>query len=507
LPKAGVWGIPDRSLATELEYGHAEAAHGVTQPGSEPTPYPVQDRRVLEETEHRLQALEIALAAARAEADSLRARLRAFETSNFWRLTGPLRAALDGARVWRRRLSATPRSARGATVRLDYASWIKTGEAPCRAAMLPRGGAADDAVAPRLALVVQGAPGSGPALKQLLATCPKAFTILILDQDAGLAAAITGHGQVLHHPVAPGFIPADALAIALARLDADMLCFLDLRDRLAPDALALVAQSLAQNPACDLLFADEDWLGPGGRRVRPFFKPGWDAELQRGRDLVGPFAFFRTALLRQAAPTAGPAWRYDLANQIAAATEADRIRHMPAVLCHRVLPEDAPSIRAAAEAQLQRDGVAARVEPAGPDGNRVLYALPDPAPLVSVIVPMRDRADLLRVCAESVLQRTLYPHLELLIVDNGSVEPEALALLDALTADARVRVLRQPGAFNWSALNNAAAARAAEQRYRRATPGLAERVGRPRPAAGNWRRGTEAALPGWNGPACRANDG
>jgi GT2 family glycosyltransferase len=195
--------------------------------------------------------------------------------------------------------------------------------------------------------------------------------------------------------------------------------------------------------------------------VRPFFKPGWDPELQRARDFLGPFTFFRTALLRGVAPAAGPAWLYDLANQAAAAAQPDRIRHIPAVLCHRVVPPDLASQRAAAAAQLQRDGVAARVEPAAPDWNRVAYALPEPAPLVSIIVPMRDRADLLRVCAESVLEGTDYPNLELLIVDNGSVEPDALALLDTLAADERVQVLRQPGAFNWSALNNAAAARAA----------------------------------------------
>jgi GT2 family glycosyltransferase len=177
--------------------------------------------------------------------------------------------------------------------------------------------------------------------------------------------------------------------------------------------------------------------------------------------LVGPFAFYRTALLRAAAPAAGPAWLYDLANQVAAAARPDRIRHLPAVLCHRTVRPDAAALRAASAAHLQRHGVAARVEPAADDWYRVVYALPEPAPLVSVIVPVRDRADLLRICADTVLQGTAYPNLELLIVDNGSVEPDALALLDVLAADTRVQVLRQPGAFNWSALNNAAAARAA----------------------------------------------
>lgn len=404
-----------------------------------------------------LQALEIALAAARAEAASLRTQLHAIETSTFWRLTAPFRVSLDRLQRWRRRAAPGPQNRAAGPG--DYAGWITTGEASCRAALVPRGPCQHDATPARLGLVITATPGAGPALRQLLASCPKAFTILLLDHDSGLPPGVTGHPQVMHHPVPPGFEAADAVALALACLDAGMVCFLDARDRLAPDALSLIAGAAAQTPPCDLIFADEDWLDADDSRVRPFFKPGWDPELQRGRDLVGPFAFFRTALLRGAAPAAGPAWLYDLTNQVAALTQPDRIRHIPAVLSHRVVPQDVLALRAAAAAQLRRDGVAASVEPA-PDGNRVIYALPAPAPLVSVIVPTRDRAGLLRVCAESVLQGTDYRNLELLIVDNGSVEPDALALLDALAADKRVRVLRQPGAFNWSALNNAAAAQA-----------------------------------------------
>ena len=84
--------------------------------------------------------------------------------------------------------------------------------------------------------------------------------------------------------------------------------------------------------------------------------------------------------------------------------------------------------------------------------------LPDPAPLVSVIVPTRDRAGLLAACADGVLRRTDYPAIEFLVVDNGSAEPETLALFDRLRADPRVRILAAPGPFNYSALNNQAAA-------------------------------------------------
>jgi GT2 family glycosyltransferase len=90
----------------------------------------------------------------------------------------------------------------------------------------------------------------------------------------------------------------------------------------------------------------------------------------------------------------------------------------------------------------------------------VVWPQPVVPPLVSVIVPTRDRAALVAVCAEGVLHRTDYPALEFLVVDNGSTEAATYALFDRLRADSRVRILPEPGPFNYAALNNRAAAEA-----------------------------------------------
>jgi O-antigen biosynthesis protein len=422
-------------------------------------------RRLLEANR---QSFDSALLSARTEAAEWRARLSAFETSTSWRLTRPIRWAIETVRMWRHPAAlmvSNQATAATATAPLPYEDWIVTEEANCIAALEQPGPGRQAILPQRLGLVLLATSGCGPALTDLLADCPGEYSILVLDQDDVLPSCVAEQGRVLRKPIPPGFAPADAVGLALDVLDIDMLCFLDGRDRLAPGALSLVADTLAKQPQLDLLFADEDWLDAHGRRVRPFFKPGWNAELQRGRDLVGPFAFFRTALVRAATAPSGPAWLYDLANQVAAATTPDRIHHVPAVLCHRTAAPSghAEAMRAASAAQLRRDGVAARIESA-PDSDgwhRVIYDLPQPEPLVSIIVATRDHAELLRACADGVLHRTTYPRLELLIVDNGTAEPDALALLDTLAADGRVQVLRQPGPFNWSALNNAAAARAA----------------------------------------------
>ncbi|MBK1656939.1 glycosyltransferase family 2 protein [Paracraurococcus ruber] len=264
-------------------------------------------------------------------------------------------------------------------------------------------------------------------------------------------------------------------ALALAR--GDYVALMDHDDLLPEHALYRVAAEIEAHPDCALIYSDEDKLDAAGRRFGPYFKPDFDPDLLLGQNLVSHLGVFRRDLiaaiggLREGLEGSQD---HDLALRAAAAAGPRRIRHIPAILYHW---RQAGGRRSFSEAQLARcvaagrratadalaaQGVAARLEPAplAPAWTRVVRPLPDPAPLVSVIVPTRDRAALLAACAEGVLQRTDYPALEFLVVDNGSEEPETLALFDRLRQDARVRIIAAPGPFNYSALNNQAAAEA-----------------------------------------------
>src|SRR3546814_10401276 len=85
---------------------------------------------------------------------------------------------------------------------------------------------------------------------------------------------------------------------------------------------------------------------------------------------------------------------------------------------------------------------------------RVRWPLPEPAPKVSLVIPTRDCFELLHTCVESLLGSTDYPNVELVVVDNQSSEPQALAYLAELGSRERVRVLRYDAPFNYSAINN-----------------------------------------------------
>jgi GT2 family glycosyltransferase len=239
---------------------------------------------------------------------------------------------------------------------------------------------------------------------------------------------------------------------------------------LAESTLYELAAEISDNPDADLIYTDEDCLTEAGDRCMPRFKTGWDPDLALGRDAIGLLVAYRKALLdrlggmRTSQPSVALSL-YELSLRAAGATSPVHIRHVPAILCHRrgsseaSLRRDAEGARDIVRQNLAEDGVRASVLPAplAPAWNRIVRDLPDPVPLVSVIVPTRDRADLLARVTDAVLNRTGYKALELLVVDNDSHEPAAIELLQRLSQHPRVRILRCPGKFNFAALNNLAA--------------------------------------------------
>jgi GT2 family glycosyltransferase len=161
------------------------------------------------------------------------------------------------------------------------------------------------------------------------------------------------------------------------------------------------------------------------------------------------------------------AQEYDLVLRALEHISPHQVVHIPRVLYHRraITGSTVQSVgeknyaskarRKAVTEHLQRRGVAAQVLPApeAPDFNRVRYASPEPLPLVSIIIPTRDRADLLSVCLNSIIERSSYPNYEIIIIDNGSVEPDTKQLFERLPKD-RCRIVCDDSPFNFSALNN-----------------------------------------------------
>ncbi len=224
-------------------------------------------------------------------------------------------------------------------------------------------------------------------------------------------------------------------------------------DVLAPETLSLLANGFASE-AAELIYADEE---AGARTTRPRLKPDWSPDLALVTGYVGaPALLSRAFLAALPVEPAGSPEEAALALDLAAGA-ATRVVHIPRILCRREPLAAAISTRAA---RLDRHLKAVR-SPARARLSRdrldLHWPRPEPAPLVSVIIPSRDRLDLIARVTEGVLQKTDYPALELIIVDNGSTEPGVLALYERLRADRRVGIVPYPHPFNFSAMVNAGA--------------------------------------------------
>jgi len=163
---------------------------------------------------------------------------------------------------------------------------------------------------------------------------------------------------------------------------------------------------------------------------------------------------------------------YDLVLRCVEVAGNDKVVHIPHVLYHwRIVPgstagsgSEKPyaylAAKRAIEEHIERIGVSAKLEEpiATLQVFRVRYALPLPEPRVSIIIPTRDGLHLLRQCIDSVRKRTAYQNYEIIVVDNGSEKSETLAYFDEIKQLPNVLVIRDESPFNFSALNNRAAA-------------------------------------------------
>ncbi|MET0568189.1 MAG: glycosyltransferase family 2 protein [Hyphomicrobiaceae bacterium] len=287
----------------------------------------------------------------------------------------------------------------------------------------------------------------------------------VLDEYADKDARI----KVVYRPENGHISKASNSALELAA--GEWIALLDHDDRLAPHALFSVVDAINKQPDVQLIYTDEDKIDRQGVRHDPYFKSDWNPMLFLSHNLVTHLGVYSTSLVRELGGfRAGyeGAQDYDLALRVSERLEPHRIHHIPHVLYHwRVIPgstalasSEKPYAMVAGERALndhfKRLGTRASAHLIG-YGYRIDYDLPDRLPLVSIIIPTRNARDLTQRCIDSILRLTTYARYEIILVDNGSDNEDALAYFAKLSTERGIRVLRDERPFNYSALNNHAA--------------------------------------------------
>lgn len=288
--------------------------------------------------------------------------------------------------------------------------------------------------------------------------------------DVLAAAAEDPRVRLARLETSSGISAATNAALALAR--GTIVCFMDHDDLLRPEAVGLILEPFA-NPDIKAVYSDEDSIDLTGRRAGPVFKTPFNYERLLTHNFVNHLLAVRTDLARS---IGGFQSRFDGAQdhdfllRLSEVVPSRAIAHVAHVLYHwRSFPGGrsfsqqrsiliAEARRRIVEEHLARRGVSADVRSDEGGLNRIRWPLDDP-PAVTVIIPTRDRPDLLCACVAGILHVTAYEKLHLIVMDNsdsGSAEPELRAAM--LLPDPRITVIHSPAPFNHSALNNEAAA-------------------------------------------------
>lgn len=256
---------------------------------------------------------------------------------------------------------------------------------------------------------------------------------------------------------------------ALELATGEYVGLLDHDDELRPHSLLMVAEALDREPGFKVLYSDEDKIDERGRRFEPYFKPDWNPDLMRSQNYLCHFSVIETGLMRAVGGFREGyegSQDHDLLLRCTERVDPGQVHHIPRVLYHwraiqgsTALVRDAKDYAADAGARavadhLVRIGADARVEQLPHGHYRVHWGLGSKPPKASLVIPTRDRVDLLRACVESLVSRTDYPDFEIVVVDNQSREAKTLAYLEELEAGGGVRVLRYDAPFNYSAINN-----------------------------------------------------
>jgi GT2 family glycosyltransferase len=233
----------------------------------------------------------------------------------------------------------------------------------------------------------------------------------------------------------------------------ELVAMLGERDRLRPHALHRVVEVLRDRADVGVLYTDEDRLLPSGEPGNPVLKPGWSPELL----LSGNYLGHLTVLRRDLVDGGDGGDEHDL---VLRATErtAERglaVLHLAEMLCSVDPPDPSPpSGGIATAAALARRGVEGSVVPGPLPGWHHVRRPVAGTPSVAIVVPTRDRVDLLRACIESVDTLSTHARRSILIVDNDSRDPETLSYLGSTPH----RVIRDPGHFNYPRIMNRAIA-------------------------------------------------
>ena len=257
---------------------------------------------------------------------------------------------------------------------------------------------------------------------------------------------------------------------ALELATGDYIVLLDQDDELRPHSLYMVAKALNENKELAIIYSDEDKINEQGERYDPYFKTDWNPDLFYGQNFINHLGVYKASLIKEIngfREGFEGSQDYDLALRCIEQISPEQIHHIPHVLYHWRAIENSTAATIANKGYAFEAGIKAlndhldrkkykaqAVENIN-NSYRVKWSLPEKEPLVSIIIPTKDKVDILSTCITSIINKTEYQNYEVLIIDNNSVEPATTAYYKSiLSTNSKIKLYEYKKEFNFSAIVN-----------------------------------------------------
>lgn len=226
----------------------------------------------------------------------------------------------------------------------------------------------------------------------------------------------------------------------------DFIAFLGQHDELSPAAFFENVKLLNIKSKFDLIYSDEDKVNESGTRYDYNFKPDWSPELLISKDYIGNFALIRKKLfdkIKGFREEFDGAHAYDFMLRLSEISS--RIAHIPRILYHSIiLPAPISELEKIRLVEMGKQALQEAFERRKIKGKAIVSDLAEkdhlgiysikfnPADFkekVTIIIPTKDKINLLKKCIESIKKKTNYDNYNILVVDNNSEKKETFDFL------------------------------------------------------------------------------
>ena len=255
---------------------------------------------------------------------------------------------------------------------------------------------------------------------------------------------------------------------ALSIAKGEFIVLLDNDDLIEKDALYYIVAVLNKDKSIDMIYTDEDKLDFNGRKMEPHFKPDYSPDTLMSVNYICHLCCMRKSIVDKLGGFRSEfdgSQDYDLFLRFTEVT--DKIYHIRKVLYHWRQTKTSTAGymgnksyayiagKKALEDALKRRNIKGTVLE-NPRVSTYLVKYDNNNPLVSIIIPIKDKAKMTKRCIDSLYEKNTYKNFEIILVDNNSCEDETFKMLDEYKKRDNFKVIRLECEFNYSYINNEA---------------------------------------------------